>query len=121
MIMVINVSLLLSTSSLKNILPASNLTNFPHIHIQLGSNLDNPSCLVLCCIINTAVALTTGNFHFVAAIAKQYPHCVAKIFVPKDYNPIVLSGIVQRKGKLIMMELTVGFQFHLPHLTMDGS
>jgi hypothetical protein len=65
--------------------------------------------------------LTTGNFHFVAAVAKRYPHCVAKIFVPEDYNPIVLSGIVQRGGESVSTELTVGFQFHLPYLTRDGS
>ena len=61
-----------------------------------------------------------GNFHFVAAIAKQYPHCIAKIFVPQDYDPIVLSGIVQRGGESITTELTVGFQFHLPYVTRDG-
>ncbi len=66
-------------------------------------------------------AHTTGNFHFVAAIAKCYPHTVAKIFVPEDYNPIVLSGIVQRGGESITTELTVGFQFNLPYLTTDGS
>jgi hypothetical protein len=68
-----------------------------------------------------AAALTTGNFHFVAAVAKRYPQCVAKIFVPEDYNPIVLSGIVQQGGESVTMELTVGFQFHLPYLTKDGS
>ncbi len=87
-ILVINVSVLLSASPSKN----------PHIHIQLGSKLNNPSCLVICCIVNTATALMTGNFHFVAAIAKRYPHCVAKIFAPKDYNPIVLSGIVSAEA-----------------------
>jgi hypothetical protein len=94
MILVINVSVLLSASPSKNILPAPIVTNFPHTHIQLGSKLDDTSCPVLCCIVDTAAALTTGNFHFIVAIAKQYPHCVAKIFVPKDYNPIVLSGII---------------------------
>ncbi len=61
-----------------------------------------------------------GNFHFVAALAKKYPHCVAKLYVPEDYNPIVLSGIVQRGGESVTMELTVGFQFHLPYLMRDG-
>ncbi len=63
------------------------------------------------CIVNIPATLTMGNFHIVAAIAKRYPHCVAKIFVPKDYNPIVLPGIVQRGGELITTELMVGFQF----------
>jgi hypothetical protein len=61
-----------------------------------------------------------GNFHFVAALAKRYPHCIAKLYTPEDYNPIVLSGIVQRGGESITMDLTVGFQFHLPFLTRDG-
>ncbi len=37
--------------------------------------------------------------------------------MPDDYNPIILSGIVQRSGKCITTKLTVGFQFHLPYLT----
>ncbi len=71
-------------------------------------------------MVDTAAALTTGNFHFVAALAKRYPHCVAKLYAPKDYNPIVLSGIVQRGGESITADLTVGFQFHLPYLTHNG-
>jgi hypothetical protein len=43
-----------------------------------------------------------------------------KLFVPMDYNPIVLSGIIQRGGKSVTTELTVGFQFHLPYLTKEG-
>jgi hypothetical protein len=53
-------------------------------------------------------------------LAKKYPHCVAKLYVPEEYNPIVLSGIVQRGGELVTTELTVGFQFHLPYLMRDG-
>ncbi len=55
-----------------------------------------------------------------AALAKKYPHCIAKLYAPKDYNPIVLSGIIQRGGELVTMDLTVGFQFHLPYLTRNG-
>jgi hypothetical protein len=73
------------------------------------------------CVVDTAAALSTGNFHFVAVVAKRYPHCVAKIYVPKDYNPIVLSGIVQRGGDSVTTELTVGFQFHLPYLMKEGN
>jgi hypothetical protein len=120
-ILVIDVAVFSSASPSKSILPAPIVTNFPHIHLQLGCNLDDPSCPVLRCVIDTAAALTTGNFHFVSAIAKRYPHTVAKIFVPEDYNPIVLSGIVQRGGESVTTELTVGFQFHLPYLTTDGS
>jgi hypothetical protein len=40
-------------------------------------------------VIDTAAALCTGNSHLLSAIAKQYPCCVAKIFLPKDYSPII--------------------------------
>jgi hypothetical protein len=89
--------------------------------LQLGSNLDCPNCPVVHCVVNTAAALSTGNFHFVAAVAKHYPHCLAKLYVPWDYNPMVLSGIVQRGDELITTKLTVGFQFHLPYLTKEGN
>jgi hypothetical protein len=120
-ILVVDIAVLSSASPLKSILPAPIVTNFPHIHLQMGSTLDDPACPVIRCVVDTAAAFTTGNFHFVAAIAKRYPHTVAKIFVPEDYNPIVLSGIVQRGGKSITTKLTVGFQFHLPYLMTDGS
>jgi hypothetical protein len=120
-ILVIDVLVLLSVSLNKSILLAPIMTNFPHIHLQLGMGLDCPKCPVLCCVLDTAATLTTGNFHFVAAVTKRYPHCVAKIFVPEDYNPIVLSAIVQRRGKSVTTKLTVGFQFHLPYLMKDGS
>ncbi len=89
--------------------------------MQLGTNLGCPNCPVVRCAVDTAAALSTGNFHFVAAVAKQYPHCITKLYVPKDYNPIVLSGIVQRGGESVTTKLTVGFQFHLPYLTKDGN
>jgi hypothetical protein len=73
------------------------------------------------CVVDTAAVLSTGNFHFVAAAAKHYPHCLAKLYVKRDYNPIVLSGIVQRGAELITTELTIGFQFHLPYLTKEGN
>jgi hypothetical protein len=120
MTLVANVVVLLSASPTLAILPAPIVSNFPHIHLQLGTVLDCPNCPVIRCVIDTAAALSTGNFHFVAAVAKQYQHCVAKLFVPKDYNPIVLSGIVQRGSESVTTELTMGFQFHLPYLTKEG-
>jgi hypothetical protein len=88
--------------------------------LQLGATLDCPNCPILRCVVDTAAALTTGNFHFVAALAKKYPHCVAKLYAPEDYNPIILSGIIQHGGESVMTDLTVGFQFHLPYLMRDG-
>jgi hypothetical protein len=66
-------------------------------------------------------ALYTGNYHFFTAIAKQYPQCVAKIFLPEDYSPIILSGIVQDNAVAITTDLHVTFRFHLPYFTKDGS
>ena len=120
MIFVADVVVLSSSNASRDILPAPIVSNFPHILLQFGTDLGCSNCPVVRCVLDTAAALSTGNFHFVAAIAKQYPHCVAKIYVPNDYNPIVLSGIVQRGGESITTELTVGFQFHLPYLTRDG-
>jgi hypothetical protein len=116
-IFVADVVVLSSASPTCDILPAPIVSNFPHIHLQFGTELGCANCPVIRCVVDTAAALSTGNFHFVAAVAKQYPHCVAKLFVPKDCSPIVLSGIVQRGGESITTELMVGFQFHLPYLT----
>jgi hypothetical protein len=108
-ILVVDLLVLSSASHNKSILLAPIVTNFHHIHLQLGTALDCPKCTVLRCVVDTAPALTTGNFHFVAAFAKRYPHCVAKIFVPEDYNPIVLSGIVQCGGEFVTTKLMVEF------------
>ena len=119
-ILIADIAVLSSASDTKGILPAPIVSNFPHIQLQIGSSDEGADCPVIRCVVDTAAALTTGNFHFVAAVAKRYPHCVAKIYVPEDYNPIVLSGIVQRGGESVTTELSVGFQFHLPYLTREG-
>jgi hypothetical protein len=72
------------------------------------------------CIVDTAAEFCTGNYHFFSAIAKRYPHCVAKIFLPKDYSPIILSGIVQDDLRAVTTDLAVAFQFHLPYPTKEG-
>ncbi len=120
LIFIIGVLVLSAPSPSRNILPVPIVFNFPPICLPLGSTLDCLNCPILRCVVDTAAALMMGNFHFVAALAKKYPHCVAKLYAPEDYNPIVLSGIVQRGGEPITMDLTVGFQFHLPYLTRDG-
>jgi hypothetical protein len=94
---------------------------FPHITLQLGSVLSCAHYPTICCIVDTATALTTRNLHFFAALAKAYPHTVALIHSPKDYSPIILSGIVQQGGSSVTTNLLVGFQFHLPYLMHEGS
>ncbi len=112
MILIADIVVLSAATATHGILPAPIVSDFPHIQLQLGSTLDDPDCPIVHCVVDTATALSTGNFRFVAAVEKRYPHCVTKLFVPKDYNPIVLSGIVQRGGKSVTTKLTVGFQFH---------
>jgi hypothetical protein len=52
-ILVIDIAVLSSASPSKSILPAPIVTNFPHIHLQLGSTLDDPACPVIRCSIDT--------------------------------------------------------------------
>jgi hypothetical protein len=121
MILIADVQVLSSANLSKDILPAPIVSNLPHILLQFGTSLDAPDCPSVRCLVDTGAALTTGNFHYVAAIAKRFPHCVAKVYGPKDYNAIVLSGIIQRgAGESVATKLTVGFQFHLPYLTREG-
>jgi hypothetical protein len=103
------------------VLPVPIQAAFPHITLQLGSALGCANCPIICCIVLTAAALTTRNLHFFAVLAKAYPHTVASIHSPKDYSPITLSGIVQQGGSSVTTNLLVGFQFHLPYLTCEGS
>jgi hypothetical protein len=120
LIFVDDVSVLSTATANKELLLAPIMTNFPYIHLKLGTDLDNESCPEVRAIVDTPAALSTGNFHFVLAIVKKLPHCLAKLFVPDDYNPIILLGIVQRSDKFITTKLTVGFQFHLPCLTCSS-
>jgi len=93
--------------------------NFPHILLHLGAATDPRDCPGVKFVVDSATALSTGNFHFFAKIAKKYPHCVSRILVPEDYAPITLSGIVQRdsNAEAVTTELNVAFEFHLPYRT----
>jgi hypothetical protein len=68
---------------------------FPHIILELGSQLGDANNPTIRAVVDTATALTTGNLHFFAAIAKAYSHTVHTIYMPKDYSSITLSGIVE--------------------------
>jgi hypothetical protein len=103
------------------VLPVSIQSVIPHIHLQLGTNLNDSGCPSIHCIVDTAAALCTGNYHFFAAIAKRYPQCVTKIFLLEDFSPIILSGIVQNNADTITTDLAITFKFHLPYLMKDGS
>jgi hypothetical protein len=121
LILIADVQVLSSANLSKDILPAPIVSNLPHILLNFGTSLDDPDCPSVRCLVDTGAALTTGNFHYVATIAKRFPHCVAKVYGPDDYNAIVLSGIIQcGAGDSVATELTVRFQFHLPYLTREG-
>ncbi len=79
----------------RRVLPVAIQAAFPHITLQLGTVLGCGNCPAIRCVVDTAAALTTGNLHFFAEIAKAYPHTIASIYSPDDYSPITLSGIVQ--------------------------
>jgi hypothetical protein len=85
----------------------------------------HPKCNAPCIIIHLPLSSMTArapeNYHFFDAIAKSYPHCVAKIFLPEDYSPIILLGMIQDNAQSITTDLSVAFQFYLPYLTKDGS
>jgi hypothetical protein len=120
LIFVVDVSVLSTMTANKELLLAPIMTNFLHICLKFETDMDNESCPEVRAIVDTATALSTGNFHFVLAIAKKFPHCFAKLYVPEDYNLIILLGIVQRGGECITTKLSVSFQFHLPYLTHSG-
>jgi hypothetical protein len=109
----------LQTETHRPVLPVAIQSVMPHITLQLGTGLDCSNCPSIRCVVNTAAALCTGNYHFFSAIAKWYPHCVAKIFLPKHYSPIILLGIVQDDSRAITTDLAMAFQFQLPYTTKD--
>ncbi len=119
-IFVIDVLVLSTVVPPHDFLPAPIDTNLPYIKLKLGSNTNTANNPVLHCIIDTAATLTTSNFHFVSAVTKKFPHCLTKLYIPNDYTPIILLGIVQRGGESVSTKLTVGFQFHLPYFTRTG-
>jgi hypothetical protein len=74
MILIVDIVAFLSAATAtRGILPAPIVSNFPHIQLQLGSALDDPDCPVVRCVVDTAAAFSTGNFHFVVVVAKRYP------------------------------------------------
>jgi hypothetical protein len=121
-IFIVNVQVLAAGSPLNALMPISIQSNLTHIVLQLGNNLDRPDCPSIQCAVDTCAALSTGSFHLFASIAKRFPHCVAKIFAPTDYLPIILSGIVQSSEQAaVTTKLEVGWLLHLPYRTKEGN
>jgi hypothetical protein len=102
-------------------MPIAIHSNLTHIVMQFGTELDCPNSPSICCAVDLCAALLTGNFHFFAPLAKRFPHCLAKVYAPQDYAPIILSGVVQsHQDEAVTTDLEVGFQFHIPYKTTDG-
>jgi hypothetical protein len=104
-----------------HILPIEIHSDFPHIVIQLGSILGGSNSPSIRVVIDTAAALTTGNLHFFAKIAKAFPHTVAAVYAPEDYDPITLSRIVEQNSASVTTNLLVAFKFKLPYFTKEGT
>ncbi len=83
-VLVADVVVLAAGSPLKRAMPISIQSNLPHITLQFGADLDYPNCPSICCAVNSCSALTTGNFHFFALVAKRFPHCVARMYTSDD-------------------------------------
>ncbi len=101
-----------SSNICRPILPVMIQSIMPRIQLQLGMDINNSSCLGIRCLVDTAAALCTRNYHFFTAFAKWYPQCVAKIFLPENYSPIILSRIVQDNSTAIITNLPMAFQLH---------
>ena len=113
--------LLAAGPSHKPMMPIAIHSNLPHIVMQFGTTLDCPNSPSVRCAVDSCAALSTGNFHYFASLAKCFPHCLAKVFAPQDYAPIVLSGVVQsHQQEAVTTKLEVGFQFHLPYKATTG-
>ncbi len=107
-------------SPTRPIIPVGIQSLMPHIPLLLGQSFNDPDVPMIRCMVDTGAALNTRNYSFFAAIAKRYPHCVAKVFLPEDHSPIFLSGVIDDETQAITTKLCVAFQFHVPYLTCDG-
>ncbi len=116
----VNVSVLAASTPLKQQMPILIQSNLPHIPIKFGKDLNDPNCPTICYAVDTCTTLMMGSFHFFAAIAKLFPHCVMKIFSPQDYASIVLRGIVWNNKETVTTKLEVVFLFCLPYKTLDS-
>ncbi len=61
----------LNTDVQRPVLPVGIQSIMPHINLQLGTDVKDASSPSIRCVVDTAAALCTGNYHFFAAIAKK--------------------------------------------------
>ncbi len=112
----------LAGTSSKPPIPIAIHSPMAHITLWTGTSDKEKDSPNLHCVFDTEAALSTANFHFMEDVVSQYPHILKRIYLPAEYTSIVLSGIVtSTNDKPITMELSVGFEVHLPYLTKDSS
>lgn len=63
----------LATQPSKQTLPVPIQHNFPHMNLTLGHDSNDANNPAIRCVIDTAAALSTGNFYYHAMIAKTFP------------------------------------------------
>jgi hypothetical protein len=73
-IFMVDVPIFAATTPLKPQMLISIQSSLPHIAIKFGQDLDDSNCPTIRCALDTCAALTTGSFHFIAAIVKRNPH-----------------------------------------------
>jgi hypothetical protein len=113
---------ILSTQSSKSQIPIAIHSPMPHLRLQTGTSKEEKDCLALRCMFDTGAFLNTANFHYMVAVVRQYPHILKAMYLPDDYAAIILSSIITSPTKApITTKLSVGFELHLPYVTMDGN
>ena len=85
-IFIIDVPVLAAGPALKMMMPITIQSNLPHIVLQFGTNLDCPHSPSICCAVYSCAALSTGNFHYFASLAKRFPHCLMKSLLPRTMH-----------------------------------
>jgi len=78
-IFIADVPVLAAGPSLKPLMPIAIHSNLPHIVMQFGTTLDCPNSPSVRCAVDSCAALSTGNFHYFASLAKRFLHCLAKV------------------------------------------
>jgi hypothetical protein len=112
----------LASDSTKPPTPIAIHSPMAHLTLQTGTSTEDRDCLGLKCVFDSGAALSTANFHFMEAVIQQFPHILKKIYLSEDYAAIVLSGIINTPDLApVTIELTVGFDIHLPYSTKDGN
>jgi hypothetical protein len=112
----------LASDSTKPPIPIAIHSPMAHLTLWTGISNEGRDCPALKCVFDLGAALSTANFHFMEAVIWQFPYIPKKIYLPEDYAAIVLSGIVNTTDLApVTMELTVGFDIHLPYITKDGN